>query len=131
MSNTIHMQARLGKEPELRDVGDTTVCRLRVVESERYKNKAGEMVEQANWWDADIWGARGQAVAKHFKKGDGIVIRGSIRQREHENEEGNKRTFHTIRVDDWEFPMSRKGDGDSSGGSNDYQPQGSSDDVSF
>ena len=126
MSNTIHMQARLGKEPELRDVGETKVCRLWLAESESYKNKAGEKVEHTNWWSAEVWGRRGEVVAEYFKKGDGIVLRGSLRITEKD-----EKKYYSIRVDDWEFPMSRKGDGDSSGGSNDYQPQGSSDDVSF
>lgn len=106
MSNTIHMQARLGKDPEVREVGETTVCRLWVAESEKYKDKSGEMVERTNWWSAEIWGKRGDAVAKYFNKGDGIVLRGSIRQTEKD-----EKKYYSIRVDDWEFPLTRKIDG--------------------
>jgi single-strand DNA-binding protein len=107
MSNTIHMQARLGKDPEVREVGDATVCRLWIAESEKYKDKSGELVERTNWWSAEIWGKRGDAVAKYFSKGDGIVLRGSLRQTERD-----EKTYYSIRVDDWEFPMSRKGVGE-------------------
>ena len=116
MSNTIHMQARLGKDPEVREVGETTVTRLWLAESEKYKNKAGEQVENTNWWSAEIWGRRGEVVAEYFKKGDGIVLRGSLRQTEKDDKK-----YYSIRVDDWEFPMSRKGD---SGGSPAAQASG-------
>lgn len=103
------MQARLGKDPEVREVGETTVCRLWVAESEKYKDRSGEMVERTNWWSAEVWGKRGDAVAKYFNKGDGIVLRGSVRQ-----DKKDETTYYSLRVDDWEFPMSKKGDGESS-----------------
>ncbi|MEL6705867.1 MAG: single-stranded DNA-binding protein [Bacteroidota bacterium] len=117
MSNTIIMQARLGKDPEVREVGDTSVCRLWVAEGEKYKDRDGEIQERTNWWGAEIWGKRGEAVAKHFNKGDGIVLTGSLRQTEKDDVK-----YYSIHVRDWEFPMSRKGDGDSDGGSS--EPKG-------
>ena len=117
--NTIHMQARLGKDPETRDVGDTTVTRLWLAESEKYKKKDGEQVEHTNWIGAEVWGKRGEAVARFFNKGDGILIRGSLRVTEKDDQR-----YHSIRVDDWEFPMSRKSE---DGGSPAAQASGVSD----
>lgn len=105
MSNTIHFQARLGKDPETRDVGDTTVTRLWVAESERFKRKDGEQVEHTNWWSCEVWGKSGETVAQYFNKGDGIVITGNLKITEKDD---NK--YYAIRVNQWEFPMSKKGD---------------------
>jgi len=106
MSNTIEMQCRLGKDPETRDVGDTTVTKLWVAESERFKRKDGEQVVHTNWWSLEIWGKSGETVAKYFSKGDGIKIVGSAKITEKDD---NK--YYAIRVNQWEFPLSRKGDG--------------------
>jgi single-strand DNA-binding protein len=79
-----------------------------VAESESYKDKSGEKQEKTCWWNCDIWGRSGETVAQYFSKGDGIIIEGSVRQDVRENEEG-KRTFYSVRVNRWEFPMSRNG----------------------
>ncbi len=106
MSNSIQMQCRLGKDPEVREVGDATVTRLWVAESEKYKDKSGEMQERTNWWSAEVWGKRGEALARYLKRGDGVFLRGSLRQSKKEDV-----TYYSIHVSDWEFCMSRKGDG--------------------
>ena len=48
--NKVILLGRLGKDPELKKVSDTfTVCKLTVATSEKYKNKAGEQVEDTEW----------------------------------------------------------------------------------
>lgn len=105
MSNTIHMQCRLGKDPELKDVGEHKVCELWVAESEKFTKK-GERVKETNWWSVQFWNRSGEVIAEHFKKGDGIIITGNLKQ-----EDGNDgRKFYKVRGQRFEFPMGKKGD---------------------
>lgn len=72
-----------------------------------YKDKSGERQQKTEWHNVDFWGASGETIAKHFHKGDGIVVEGSITYNEFTTKEGAKSTFTSIRGDRWEFPVGK------------------------
>tara|TARA_R110000751_G_scaffold68969_2_gene140278 strand:+ start:3066 stop:3446 length:381 start_codon:yes stop_codon:yes gene_type:complete len=88
-----------------------------VVVSNRFDKKA-EDNKGSDFVAVKIWGKRGVAVAEHFKKGDGIVITGSL-QVEQWEKDGQKQRKPVIVVNDWEFPLSKK----SGEGNNATQPK--------
>lgn len=106
--------ARLGQDPELRHTdGGTAICKMRLVFNRRVKR--GDMWEDSPVWiDADIFGKRGEAAAKHFGKGDQIFVEAELDYQEWEAKDGGgKRSKLSLFVRDWDFVGSRQGDGGS------------------
>lgn len=103
--NLVFLAGRLGADPEVKFTqGGTAVCNARIVTTKRWfdKNK-NEQQEKAEWHTLTIWGKSGEAVGKHFQKGDQIIITGEIQTEQWEDKDGNKRYATKIVVDQWEF----------------------------
>jgi len=96
--NIITLMGRLGKDPELRKVGSTTKTVISVATSEKWKDKDGNAKENTDWHTVESWDKQGEIVAKHFKKGDQILLTGQVRYNEH----GGKWFTH-IRMNSFEF----------------------------
>jgi single-strand DNA-binding protein len=113
----------LGADPETRTAGETTVTEVRLADTEKWKGKDGQMQERTTWMKVDIWGARGEAVAKYKSKGDWLLIRGKIQVQQWEDKEGNKRYTTFIRAEeaDWGPRLENSGSG-GGGGSKEGPP---------
>lgn len=98
MSETITIVGRLGADPELRFTpsGDA-VCNLRVVTDRRYKDQSGEWQSaDTTWWQITAWRQLGENCAESLSKGDMVIVRGSIKSRDYETNQGEKRTVWEV-----------------------------------
>mgnify|MGYP006256956745 CR=1 FL=1 len=121
----------LGRDPELRHTnGGSPVCNFSVATTRSYTNKNDEKVEETEWHRIVVWGKSAEHCNNYLSKGRQVYVEGRIQTRSYEDKEGIKRYSTDIVADTVQF-LGKKGDGDSSGGSNDYQPQGSSDELPF
>ena len=104
MLNKVLLQARLGNEPELKTSSNgVSVVTLNVAVKRDFKNKNGE--NETDWLTVVIWR---QTVAKYFKKGDPILIEGSIQTRKFQDKNGNNRTAFEIVANNVHFVESKK-----------------------
>lgn len=90
----------LGADPEVRAAGQTTVCRLRLATTTRYKDAQGTWKDQVEWHSVNVWGARGQALGGLLTKGSRVCVRGEIRTRSWETPTGEKRYATDIHAQD-------------------------------
>jgi single-strand DNA-binding protein len=104
---------RLGADAEVRDAGGQTVMKMRIAAS--YKPKKD--VEHTTWIGCDLWGTRGVNLAPHLKKGDQVLVRGTLFTREHDG-----KMYVDMRVDELEFAGSKKDD--ASNGASKYGTSG-------
>lgn len=63
---------RLGGDPETK--GDNAPCRFSIAISRKYKNKAGEVVEETEWLRVTAWGKLGEVCQRHLTKGREVLI---------------------------------------------------------
>ena len=85
--NQVVLSGNLTRDPETRNTeGGTTLCKLRLASSERYKDSNGEWQDRPGYYDITIWKGMGDWVANNIHKGDQIVIEGRLRWREWEHE---------------------------------------------
>ena len=92
---------RLGRDPETREVSGTTVCNIAVATDYGWGDN-----KITTWTRVAIWGKRGESLAQHFAKGDGIEVRGELYLREADN----GRSYLEMRCDSWSFlPKSNAG----------------------
>lgn len=109
--NVIIIYGRLGRDPELKE----------------YKNAKGEPGQLCNfsvavdkskddaptWFDVTAFGRTAQRVYEYKRKGDEIIVIGSMESRTYEDKNGQKRTAWSLKADRVKFCGPR---GDKSGG---------------
>lgn len=71
----------VGRDAELREVGDTKVLSFSIAIDQGYKKASGERVEKTEWVNVSVWGKFGVALAPHIKKGNPIAVTGVISAR--------------------------------------------------
>jgi single stranded DNA-binding protein len=86
--NTIHILGRLGKDPETRQVGETSVTNFSVATTERYKDRHGNKQEKTQWHTVSFWGKQGEIIAQYLNKGDQIQVTGTMEYRKWQDKEG-------------------------------------------
>lgn len=97
MSEIVTIVGRLGADPELRFTpsGDA-ICNMRIVTDRRYKDGDEWKSADTTWWSVSAWRQLGENVAESLSKGDMVIVRGSIKSREYETKEGEKRTVWEV-----------------------------------
>lgn len=81
----------IGKEPELKKVGEVSYCAFTLATNESYKDKNGEWQTKAEWHNIVVWRNAAEYAAKYLKKGNLTSIEGKITTRSWEDKEGNKK----------------------------------------
>jgi len=66
----------LGKDPELRPVGDSSVCNFTIATSEKHKDK-----ETTEWHRIVAWGKTAELCGQYLKKGSQVCVEGKLQTR--------------------------------------------------
>lgn len=106
--NRAILMGNLTRDPETRQVGDTTVTNIGLAVNEKYKTKGGEEREDTLFIDCELWGPRGEAFARFHSKGDAAHLDGKLKLDEWEDN-GAKRSKIKLRVDGFAFVGGGKG----------------------
>lgn len=99
--NQITLTGNLGKDPELRTVGDTQLTTFSVASSETY-TKNGEKVTKTEWHTVKAWGRTAEVIAQYFKKGSKILLTGKLEYEKWETD-GKKNERAVIVLRTFEF----------------------------
>lgn len=120
MLNTIAVMGRLTRDPELRHTqSGTPVASFTLAVDRDFTQE-----KQTDFIDCVAWQKSGEFVSKYFRKGQMMVVNGSLQSRKWEDKEGNKRTNWEINVRNVYFGEPKRDDSDSgySGGEPQYNP---------
>ena len=96
--NSVTISGRLTKDPDLRYLqsGDA-VCTLRLASNSRIK-KGEEWTDDPTYIDLSLWGGKAESAGEHLTKGQQVMVQGSLKVREWETREGEKRITPEIKV---------------------------------
>jgi len=120
------VNGNLGADPETKSLPDgTTVVRLRVASSHRAKVN-GEWTDATIWVSVDVWGKRGETLARLLAKGSKVSVRGTLAVREYDKKDGSRGFSVECRADDVEL----MGGGAGKRGGDSGHAQASHDDAS-
>lgn len=104
MSDTIHITiaGNVTDTPELRVTSSgTSVTNFRVAATPRYQNPEGEWVNgETVFMGVDVWDSLAEHVCDSVKRGQRVVITGTMRQRSYETTAGEKRTVFEVKASD-------------------------------
>ncbi|OHD19464.1 MAG: single-stranded DNA-binding protein [Spirochaetes bacterium GWD1_61_31] len=71
---------RLTRDAELKYTnGGQAICHFSVATSSRRK-KGDQWVDEASFWDIDLWGKQGETLNQYLTKGKLVAVEGSMRQ---------------------------------------------------
>ncbi|MGH7740481.1 MAG: single-stranded DNA-binding protein [Candidatus Eiseniibacteriota bacterium] len=90
--NKVILVGNLGANPEMRHTqGGQTVANLRLATTERWTDKNGQKQEATEWHRVVVWGKQAEIVGQYLTKGRQVYIEGSIRTRQWQDQQGQKR----------------------------------------
>jgi single-strand DNA-binding protein len=126
--NKVMIIGRLGHDPELRYTqSNTAVCNFRVATDESWTDRqSGERKESTEWHRIVVWGRQAETCDRYLSKGRMVFVDGSLRTREWEDRDGNRRWTTEIVARRVLFLDSR-GDNARAGGSEEPPPPSDAD----
>lgn len=90
MINKVQLIGNLGRKPEARQAGSSTVCELNLATTSRIKR--GENWEDlTEWHRVVLWGRDAENAAKYLDKGRQVYVEGRLQTRKWQDKEGNDR----------------------------------------
>ena len=98
--NKVILIGRVGKDAEVRTVGESKVASFSLATSEKYKDsKTGEYKENTEWHNIVCWRSTAELAEKYIKKGMNLYLEGKLRTRTWEDQNGGKKSITEIVAD--------------------------------
>jgi single-strand DNA-binding protein len=97
----ISVKGNLGSDPDLKfSKNNNAYCNFSLAYTPR-KQVNGEWQDgETNWFRVVVFGAKAEAVADNFKKGDTVLVVGDLAQSTFKDKEGNEKTAMEITAKD-------------------------------
>lgn len=117
MVNKVFILGNLGRDPEVRHTqGGTTVANLRIATAERRPDGQGGWQDHTEWHSVVVFGKQADNVAKFLTKGRQVFVEGSLRTRQWQDQQGQKRYSTEIVARDVRFVGGKPGGAAGGGG---------------
>lgn len=108
--NKIILLGRLGADPIVRETKTgQSVTHFPLATSRRIASQAdssaegAERVEETQWHRVVVWGKQGQACAQFLKKGQSVLVEGSMRSHKYEGKDGKERVSLEVYAENVSF----------------------------
>jgi single-strand DNA-binding protein len=95
--NSVNVTANLTADPEIKQVGETYVTRMRVAINS-HRKQAGQWVDKPNFATVEVWGAQAQSCAQFLKKGSKVGVSAELDYNEWGADDGAKRSELRLRA---------------------------------
>ena len=143
MINKVTLVGNLGRKPEARQAGSSTVCELNLATTSRVKR--GENWEDlTEWHRVVLWGRDAENAAKYLDKGRQVYVEGRLQTRKWQDQSGQDRYSTEVVLQGFNSSMTMldsrnsegggnfsSGGGSSSSGSDDFQRGDIDDEIPF
>src|SRR5215471_9328360 len=110
--NKVMLIGNLGKDPEVRFTGGgRAVARFPLATSEVWNDQDGQRQERTEWHNVVVWGKQAETCGQYLSKGRQVFIEGSIRSRQYDDKEGQKRYITEVIAQRVQFLGGGRGEG--------------------
>jgi single-strand DNA-binding protein len=100
--NRVVLVGNLTRDPELKQAGQTSVCKMRIAVNTRCKDSEGNWADKPNFFDVTAFGKQAESCAEFLAKGKPCAIDGRLEWHEWESD-GVKRQSVEIIADNVQF----------------------------
>ncbi len=98
--NLVIVIGNLTRDPELKAVGNSQLCRFSVAVNRQFKNRqTGALVQEVCYIDVDVWGAIADSCQQYLQKGKQVLIEGRLKFDSWKDTDGKTRSKHSITAD--------------------------------
>ena len=118
--NKVILIGHLVADPELKTTASGIAVSSFPIGVTRRFTKAGEQ-PQSDFINIVAWRQQAEFVSKYFRKGNPILVVGSLQSRDYTDQQGNRRYITEVVADELSF-VEKKGEG---AAANQYTPSGS------
>jgi len=102
--NKVILVGNLGKDPEVRFTPNgKALAKFSVATSERWTDQQGQKQERTEWHNVVVWGKQAETCGQYLSKGRQVFVEGSIRTRNYDDKDGNKKYITEIVARDVRF----------------------------
>jgi single-strand DNA-binding protein len=110
--NKVMLIGNLGKDPELRFTpSGRAVARFSLATSESWTDQQGQKQDRTEWHNVVVWGKQAESCGQYLSKGRQVFVEGSIRSRQYDDKEGQKRYITEVIAQRVQFLGGGRGDG--------------------
>ena len=121
MVNKVTLIGNLGRKPEARQAGKSTVCELSLATTSRVK-RGDNWEDFTEWHRVILWGRDAENAEKYLDKGRQVYVEGRLQTRKWQDKEGNDRYTTEVVAREVKY-LGGRGDSSSSyGGGGDSKP---------
>jgi len=114
--NRVFLMGNLTRDPELRTTpSGIAVSDLGLAVSEKYKNKAGELVETVCFADIVVWGRQAETCRQYLSKGAPVMVEGRLQLDQWQTDKGEKRSRMRVRAERVQFLGRRRSEDEREG----------------
>ncbi len=114
--NKVILVGNLGRDPDMRYMpSGEAVANLAIATSRKYKNKAGEMVEETEWHRVTFFGKLAEIAGQYLKKGRSVYVEGRIKTDKYTDKDGVEKYSTQIIANEMQMLGGREGMGEQSG----------------
>jgi single-strand DNA-binding protein len=99
LRNSVQLIGYLGKDPEIKQIGENKKASFSLATTDSYKNQDGEKVSDTQWHNIVIWGKLAEVAEKYMRKGQEVALEGRLVHRSYETN-GEKKYITEINVND-------------------------------
>lgn len=98
MLNNVNLMGRIVANPELRKAGNDHQVTAFTVAVQRSRNR-----DKTDFIACKAWDSMANLIVTHFRKGDRIVIVGSLQNNSYTGADGTVKSFYEVEVESFEF----------------------------
>lgn len=78
--NKVFLAGNLTRNPELRYTpGGTAVAQFGMAVNRRFRNRDGQMQEEATFVDIEVWGRQAETASEYLSKGSPVLVEGRLK----------------------------------------------------
>lgn len=115
--NRVILVGNLTRDPQLKYLpNNTAVCEFGLAVNHRWRDKEGNQRDDVCFVDIAAFSRQGELINQYMTKGRPILIEGRLKLDQWTDKEGNKRSKHSVVVENFTFLGSAGGGGGDSGG---------------
>lgn len=101
--NKVMIIGHLGRDPEARQAGDSTVANFTVAVTDRYKSRDGQQQERTEWVNVVCWRRLAEIAQQYLRKGSPVYIEGRLQTRKWQDKDGNDRYTTEVVADNFQM----------------------------
>ncbi len=111
--NKAILMGNLARDPEVRyTTSKQAVAKLTVAVNRQWKNRDGEIQDQADFIPVVVWGSQAENCERYLRKGSPVLVEGRIQVRNYESGAGERRWVTEVVAQGVTFLGTRKESGE-------------------